>query len=110
MASPALGYTFSVLLEGHAVDTYNEFVEANAEARDRPRPRPRPTIDAFTSDDDWVGGGEGRLYMRHALPSSLRMTESAPVSMAFQYVMTTSDGARHDHPLGAHWGLVQPCA
>ena len=32
MASPSLGYLFSVLLEGHAVDTYTEFVESNAEA------------------------------------------------------------------------------
>jgi len=29
MASPSLGYLFSVLLEGHAVDTYAEFVESN---------------------------------------------------------------------------------
>ena len=32
MASPSLGYLFSVLLEGHAVDTYAEFVEANEQA------------------------------------------------------------------------------
>lgn len=30
MVSPSLGYLFSVLLEGHAVDTYGEFVESNA--------------------------------------------------------------------------------
>ena len=30
MISPSLGYLFSVLLEGHAVDTYKEFVDANA--------------------------------------------------------------------------------
>jgi ubiquinol oxidase len=29
MASPSLGYLFSVLLEGHAVDTYKEFTESN---------------------------------------------------------------------------------
>ena len=32
--SLSLGYLFSVLLEGHAVDTYSEFIEANAEALD----------------------------------------------------------------------------
>ena len=34
MASPSLGYLFSVLLEGHAVDTYAEFLESNEEALD----------------------------------------------------------------------------
>jgi len=32
MASPSLGYLFSVLLEGHAVDTYQEFIDENREA------------------------------------------------------------------------------
>ena len=35
MISPSLGYLFSVLLEGHAVDTYSELVEANEEALER---------------------------------------------------------------------------
>lgn len=42
MASPSLGYLFSVLLEGHAVDTYQEFIESNEVGSNRPRPNLSP--------------------------------------------------------------------
>lgn len=48
MASPSLGYLFSVLLEGHAVDTYREFLESNEEVLDS-LPVPEVARDYYNS-------------------------------------------------------------
>jgi len=50
LASPALSYKFSELLEGHAVDTYGEFVDAN-EAALRALPPPQAAVDYYGGDD-----------------------------------------------------------
>jgi len=56
MVSPALGYFFSVLLEGHAVDTYQEFVEENSEILSS-LPVPAIARDYYNSVDYYLSVG-----------------------------------------------------
>jgi ubiquinol oxidase len=66
MASPSLGYLFSVLLEGHAVDTYQEFTDANRDILES-LPVPRVARDYYNSIGYYLSvGGSVPSFARTA--------------------------------------------
>jgi ubiquinol oxidase len=50
LISPALAYNFSELIEGHAVDTYGQFVDQNAELL-KSMPAPRIAVEYYEAAD-----------------------------------------------------------
>ncbi|KAK4534132.1 hypothetical protein CDCA_CDCA01G0157 [Cyanidium caldarium] len=74
IVAPAMSYNFSELLEKHAVDTYSQFLEENAERlRNLPAPeiamRYYATDNLFQFGEHAVLGGEGKMRTRPPVAS-----------------------------------------